>query len=208
MTPKGRFSQEFDTIFPEILQDLKETLIGYGQKETFDSLARGLEYNLQNAEQNIALLTMLTYEQMVKAKKITSPDYRLASILGWCGEILNAGILICDDVLDRGQMRRSLPSWYTLENVGLNAVTDAFLLHQFVFLTLTKHCRHLHCYTSLMELFHEVCFRTACGKSMDVACTRKSLNEFNLRDYKTMAVNKATFYNFYLPFALSMHLAG
>ncbi|XP_075144604.1 uncharacterized protein LOC142219549 [Haematobia irritans] len=208
MKSRSKFYKDMDSILPEILQDLETVIMGYGQYNTFVELVSALEYNLQNAEKNIALLTMRTYEQLVKANDITSPDFRSAHILGWCAEILNACILITDDVIDEGQLRRSLPCWYKLENIGLNALTHAFALIQSIFIILQKNFKHLECYTPLMELFHEVCFRTGCGKNMDVTCSKKRLDEFNMEDYKIMAVNKGTYYNFYLPFALAMYLAG
>lgn len=136
------------------------------------------------------------------------PDFRLAYLLGWCSEILNASILIYDDIIDQGNMRRELPSWHTLDDVGIIAATDAFLIEHCVFVILKKNFSHLRCYMELMELFHEVCFRSGCGKNMDIACSRKPVTAFKREIYDAMAVNKGSFYNFYLPFALAMHLAG
>lgn len=156
----------------------------------------------------MALLTYVTYEKLVEVHKITSPDFRLAHILGWCAEILSAGILILDDVVDKGTMRYGLPCWYTLSHVGMDAIMDAFLIEQVVFALIRKNFQHLDCYTNLIELFRDVCLRSAFGKNTDVDCTKRSVNDFNRETYNTTAINKGTYYNFYLPFAMSMYLAG
>ncbi|XP_058976268.1 uncharacterized protein LOC105261927 [Musca domestica] len=199
--------EEFRSILPEILEDLKNIIEGYGQPETFLWIKKAIEYNIQNANMKIAQLCIRTYKELIKSLNLKYSNIKYAYILAWCAEIFNVAILISDDVLDKGNMRRGLTSWPRLENVGILAITDAFILEQIVYALLKKHFSHLECYTNLIELFREVSLRSACGKHLEFMYTRKSVEEFKRETYNMMAVNKGSYYNFYLPFTLSMNLA-
>ncbi|XP_073820344.1 uncharacterized protein [Musca autumnalis] len=199
--------KNFLSVFPEILEDLQNIIEGYGQHETYIWIKKALEYNFQNANMKIAHLTIRTYEEVALNQVQESPNRRLAYILAWCAELFNASILMLDDVIDNGEMRRGLPSWHRLEGVGPNAITHAFILEHLIYALLKKHFSHLTCYTNIVELFRDVSLRTGCGKDMDSMFSKKSVAEFKRETYNTMAVNKGTYYNFYLPFTLAMHLA-
>ncbi|XP_073820343.1 farnesyl pyrophosphate synthase-like [Musca autumnalis] len=200
--------KEFWSILPEILEDFQNIFEEYGQSETFKQIKKALEYNFQNANMKIAHLTIRTYEELVLSQKIASPNRRLAYILAWCAEIYNVHILILDDIIDNGEMRRGLACWHRLESVGLNAITHSFMLEQLIYVLVQKHVSHLKCYTNILQLFRNVTLRSGCGKDMDSMFCKKSVAEFKRETYNTMAVNKGTYYNFYLPFALAMNLAG
>ncbi|XP_061389364.1 farnesyl pyrophosphate synthase-like [Musca vetustissima] len=107
----------------------------------------------------IAQLSIRTYEELVKSQNFKSPNLKHAYILAWCAEIFNIAILIFDDVLDNGEMRRGIRSWHRLESIGLNAINDAFIMEQMIYALLKKHFSHLEYPKILqqsMDIFSEI----------------------------------------------------
>lgn len=66
----------------------------------------------------------------------------------------------------------------------------------------------MDCYLDLMEVFHEVTFITTCGQSLDLLSTRNCVTTFSMANYNSLVANKTSYYTFYLPVVLAMHLAG
>jgi farnesyl diphosphate synthase len=64
------------------------------------------------------------------------------------------------------------------------AINDAFLLESFVFQILKKHFRSESCYLDLVELFHEVIYKTEMGQLLDLTSQpldeQPDLNRFTL----------------------------
>ena len=40
-----------------------------------------------------------------------------AFVIGWCAEILQAGFLIADDIMDNAEKRRGKDAWYKIPSV-------------------------------------------------------------------------------------------
>lgn len=167
-----------------------------------------MEYNLPKGKKNRGLITVLTYKSLVKSQDLKPENLRLAYILGWCVEMLNAFFLVNDDVMDSSITRRGQTCWHQLEDVGLTAINDALLMENAVYALLKKYFRNSDCYVELMELFHEITFITACGQNLDLLNAEKPVTTFTMDKYKATVANKTSYYTFYLPFAVAMHLAG
>lgn len=98
-----------------------------------------------------------------------------------------------------------------MPEVGLIAINDAFMLEAAIYQLLKRHFRHLPCYIDLVELFHEVSFKTEVGQQSDLLIAppdKVDLSAFSLERYNFMVKYKTAFYSFYLPVALALHLTG
>ena len=93
-------------------------------------------------------------------RPLTDEEYFRSAILGWCTELLQAALLVADDIMDSSQTRRGNTCWYLMPNVGMTAMNDAFMLVSSIFILLRKYFSSDKCYTNLLELFHEVMFKT------------------------------------------------
>ena len=116
--------------------------------------------------------------------------------------------LITDDIMDGSFTRRGQPCWYKLEDVGLIALNDSLMIENSIYHILKKHFGGTSYYVNLLELFHEIIFITSVGQSMDVNTANKDVVSFTMDKYEAIVANKTSYYTFYLPFALAMHMAG
>lgn len=116
--------------------------------------------------------------------------------------------LISDDIMDGSQTRRGQPCWYKLENVQMTAINDALMIESGIYIILKKYFSEKKYYVKLLELFHEISFITTVGQSLDLQTASKDVTSFTMERYKSIVSNKTAFYTFYLPVALSMHMAG
>lgn len=51
-------------------------------------------------------------------------------------------------------------------------------------------------------------FITTIGQSLDLQTASKNVDAFTMDRYKQIVYNKTSYYTFYLPIALAMHMAG
>ena len=97
-------------------------------------------------------------------RPLTDEEYFRSAILGWCTELLQAALLVADDIMDSSQTRRGHRCWYLMPNVGMTAMNDAFMLVSSIFILLRKYFSGDKSYTNILELFHEVMFKTEVWK--------------------------------------------
>ena len=93
-------------------------------------------------------------------RPLTDEEYFKSAILGWCTELLQAALLVADDIMDSSETRRGSKCWYMMPNVGMNALNDAFMLVSSIFILLQKYFSGDKNYIAILELFHEVMFKT------------------------------------------------
>lgn len=89
------------------------------------------------------------------------------------------------------------------------AINDAFLLESSIYILLRKHFRREECYVDLLELFHDITFKTELGQTCDLLTAPEDhvdLANFSVQKYTFIVVYKTAWYSFYLPVALSLHL--
>jgi len=204
-------SREFMSIFPDIVRDLTEAGRHTDIPEVTKRLAKVLQYNVPNGKKNRGLSVVAAYKMIETAENLTPENIRLANILGWCVEMVQSSFLISDDIMDSSETRRGKPCWYTLENVGLQAINDALMIENGLYSILRKYFSGLHCYVPAVELFHDVVMKTAMGQSLDSMCMingKPQLDTFTMSRYSSIVKYKTAYYTFQLPVALAMYLAG
>ncbi|XP_053962454.1 farnesyl pyrophosphate synthase-like isoform X4 [Anastrepha ludens] len=200
--------REFMAVYPDVVSELTEFANRYESKVAANWFEKALQYNLSPTNMKNSVITVLTYKHLVKGDQLTAENLRLAHLLGWCLELLHSVILITDDIVDNSTTRRGQFCWYKLEDVGFNAVNDAFMIENGIYELLKKHFRHLDCYVDQVELFRQSTFKFISGQTMDMLVGRRSVTTFTRNIYNEIVMNKTASYFFYLPMALALHLAN
>lgn len=102
---------------------------------------------------------------------------------------LQAYFLVADDIMDASITRRSQPCWYLSPSptattpsqgssitssthkhppVGMIAINDSFMIGSAIYYLLKVHFRKHACYVDLVELFHDITFKTEMGQLVDL----------------------------------------
>ena len=174
-----------------------------------------VQYTLPGGKLNRGTMVHLMLEDIQAAAnggvQCTPAELReTAHVLGWCVELVQAGFLVADDMMDGSVTRRGGPCWYMRPEVGTVAINDALILLSLVFRLLRRHCLELPAYSPLLELFNEVIFVTELGQLLDttgVAKVEADMAQFTKAYYKTIVHCKTADYTFYLPTACAMALS-
>mmetsp|Transcript_144673 Transcript_144673/g.463554 ORF Transcript_144673/g.463554 Transcript_144673/m.463554 type:complete len:493 (-) Transcript_144673:93-1571(-) len=206
--PKG----SFEKVGKFLLKEMEDELPGMYElpKKEVEWVRRSLEYNTLGGKMNRGLIVVETGVELLKSqgKTPTSTDLCRFAILGWCVELLQACMLMADDMMDGSLTRRGAPCWYRLENVGLLATNDFLMVEMFVYKALKRHFGQEPYFVWLVDLFLETTFQTECGQLLDSICSNCELEELTTERWTLLVKYKTAFYSFYLPVALSMLVVG
>ncbi|XP_076307995.1 farnesyl pyrophosphate synthase isoform X3 [Tachypleus tridentatus] len=204
--------QAFDQLFQEIVAELTEEQKELELQEVFRWFKQVLEYNVLGGKRNRGLAVVMSYKLLAKPEELTAENIKLAQILGWCVEMLQAFFLVSDDIMDQSITRRGKLCWYKRKEVGLVGFNDAVLLESSVYYVLKRFLRNHFCYLNILELFLETSKKTAQGQCLDMLSTppgtRPDFSCFTQDRYNAIVKYKTAFYSFCLPVQLAMHLAG
>ncbi|KAL7978118.1 hypothetical protein Chor_005105 [Crotalus horridus] len=193
--PAATDKEEFVHFFPQIVRDLLENELHVPEvADAVTRLKRVIEYNAVGGKYNRGLTVVAALRELVKPDQPDPKTFRIALIVGWCVELLQAFFLITDDIMDSSLTRRGRPCWYRQEGIGLDAINDALLVESSVYQLLRRHCREQPYYLNLMELFLQSTYQTELGQTLDL--------------YKAIVKHKTAYYSFYLPVAAAMYMAG
>lgn len=210
---KAAVRKQFIDEFQPILEDLLDLLKLYNMpEEALSWFKENFNYNVPGGKLNRGLSVVDSYA-ILKGKavhELSHEEYKKLVILGWCLEMLQAFFLVADDMMDRSETRRGQPCWYKKEGVGLIAINDSFLLEGAIYMLLKQHFKQESYYVDLLELFHEVTFKTELGQFLDliVEAEHQKLDQFSMGKHTFVVIYKTAYYSFYLPVALAMHVAG
>ncbi|XP_005104006.1 farnesyl pyrophosphate synthase isoform X2 [Aplysia californica] len=201
----------FDEVFPMLMNDLEKH--GVRDPETSGAVAwfkRAALYNVPHGKKNRGISVVQTYRHLVEDP--TEENLKIARVLGWGVEFLQAYFLVADDIMDQSITRRGQPCWYKQEDVSLTAINDSFFLESTIYQMLKKYIREQPYYVNVLELFLEVNYQTVTGQCLDMTTALPEGNvdftQFTMERYSAIVKWKTAFYSFYLPVALAMHMAG
>lgn len=198
---------QFMTVWPDLVRDLNDFAKKYDASgEASKWFSQALQYNVPKGKKNRGLATVIAYKML--SNEPSEEDIRLAHILGWCVELLQAVFLITDDIIDGSTTRRGQPAWHTVSGVGYTAINDSLMIEAGIFHLLEKHFSQTPYYNRLVKLFHDVIFITTLGQSLDIQTSKLNVLDFTMDTYKSIVRNKTSYYTFYLPVALAMHMTG
>ncbi|KAG5645165.1 hypothetical protein DXG03_006789 [Asterophora parasitica] len=221
---KAARKARFEAVFAIIRDDLVDHCTKEGlPQEAVDWYRKSLEYNVQGGKLTRGMSVVDTVE-ILKGRTLTKDEFVNAAILGWSVELLQAYFLVADDLMDGSITRRGQPCWYRSRNpafpalsssgvkyppVGLIAVNDAPMLKSAIFQLLKMHFRRKPYYIDIVELFHDMAYKTEMGQLTDMVTAPPEvidLARFSLERYRTIARFKTAYYSFHLPVALAMYM--
>ncbi|PWY88232.1 terpenoid synthase [Aspergillus heteromorphus CBS 117.55] len=160
--------ERFKSIFPIILNDALDYARSFhASDEMLSWFEKSLTHNTTNGKHLRGLLIPNTLSHIL-SRPLASSEFISAAKLGWLLELLQASVLMCDDIEDGDVTRRGKASWHAVPGVGLRAINDAAMLESTVFALLKRYFRDLECYVDLVEVFHETVFRTGAGQMVDL----------------------------------------
>ena len=174
-----------------------------------------LHYTVPGGKMNRGLSVPHTYSLLVP--DCQERDIHLANVLGWSVEMLQAFFLVADDIMDSSITRRGQPCWYRRDGVGLAGFNDSLVLETGVYTMIRLYFRSKPYYLQLLETMLEVTRFTVYGQSLDTSTANNftmvkghpdSLNIFSMDRYTAIVKYKTSFYSFYLPVVLAIHMAG
>lgn len=116
-------------------------------------------------------------------------------------------MVIHDDMLDGGLIRRGVPCWHTLEDVGIYAVNDYILLIHSGYFILQNHCRDHPAYVRLFEYLSEGVFSTHMGQIMNFV-DMGTVADFTVERCRTAQLATTSDFLFYTPLSMLMALVG
>ncbi|KAG8528822.1 uncharacterized protein KY384_006511 [Bacidia gigantensis] len=201
-------TRDFDEIFPVLVDDLVEHAKAYGvPRETLDWYKNSLQHNVLGGKANRGK-SVIDASADLLGRPLTDDEYFRSAILGWCTELLQAALLVADDIMDSSQTRRGNTCWYRMPNVGMNALNDAFMLVSSIFVILQKYFHGDKNYIHILELFHEVMFKTEIGQLADLLTApeeKLNFDQFSFEKYRFIVNFKTSYYSFFLPATLSLY---
>ncbi|KAG9193357.1 farnesyl diphosphate synthase [Alternaria panax] len=205
--------KDFESVWPRIVADLQEHCKQYKlPQQSLDWFIKSLDYNTVGGKCNRGM-SVIDTTSILQNKTLdpSSEEYFRPALLGWMIELLQAFFLVSDDIMDSSKTRRSAPCWYLAPKVGMTAINDAFMLEASIYVLLKKHFRQDKNYVDILELFHEVSFKTECGQLCDLLTAPEdevNLDNFDLDKFTFIVIYKTAYYSFYLPVALALHHIG
>ncbi|GAB4822318.1 hypothetical protein N2152v2_009364 [Parachlorella kessleri] len=205
---KKDFLKVFEQLRDEIVND---DLLGEQPEFAKKWMEEMLNYNVPHGKLNRGMAVLDVYRSLKKGQDLKEEEVFRANTLGWCIELLQAFFLVADDIMDNSVTRRGQPCWYRQPKVGMVAINDGILLDAAIYRSLRRHLGGLPCYTALLDLFHEVTYKTSHGQLLDTINTpvgTVDLSRYTLDTYLRIVTYKTAFYTFYLPVACGMRLAG
>ncbi|CAG5121297.1 unnamed protein product [Candidula unifasciata] len=201
---------EFDALFLELVDELTKNEIKNPEiADAFIWFKEVLHYNVPFGKKNRGVSVVTSYKHLVP--EASEADLKIARVLGWCVELLQAFFLVADDIMDNSLTRRGQPCWYKKEKVGNTAINDSFFLECTIYSLLKKYIRDKPYYLSIMELFLETTLQTVTGQCLDLTTAASEgvdFSKFTMERYSAIVKWKTAFYSFYLPVAIAMYMAG
>jgi len=199
----------FATLRDDVLTHLRER--HSMPDEVIDWMRELCDYTVPGGKLNRGL-TVLHTARILRSGALSASDARLAMVLGWCIEWLQAFFLVADDLMDQSHTRRGHPCWFRRPEVGLNAANDSLLLQSCIYVLLDKYMSSHAGYAQAVRLFTEVTLQTELGQLLDMRSTPPNepldLDRFTPQRHRDIVRYKTAFYSFYLPLALGMLVAG
>ncbi|XP_065204418.1 farnesyl pyrophosphate synthase-like [Planococcus citri] len=206
-------SKEFMDVFPDIVRDLTSAGRHPDIPDANNWYAKVLEYTVPGGKKNRGLTVVTAYRVFCPPAELTPANIRLAHVLGWCVEMLQAFLLILDDIIDGAEMRRGYPCWYQLHENKNIAINDGVLVENGIYVILKKYFRDKPYYLDILEACQDAIFKTSMGQLSEILMCRtfqetRKFDTFTIDRYNTITKYKTSYYSFHLPVALSMYMAG
>ncbi|XP_053224548.1 farnesyl pyrophosphate synthase isoform X1 [Podarcis raffonei] len=171
---------QFVGFFPQVVKDLTEDDLHNAEvSDVVARLKQVVEYNAVGGKYNRGLTVVAAFRELAAPEQQDPKSFQRALAVGWCIELLQAFLLVADDIMDYSETRRGHPCWYKKEEIGLDAVNDAFLLESLIYRLLKRYCRGQPYYLNLLELFLQTSYQTELGQALDLITAPPSKVDLN-----------------------------
>ncbi|XP_063711169.1 farnesyl pyrophosphate synthase-like [Symsagittifera roscoffensis] len=212
---KEDFRKRYESVLESVLScDVLST--DTRLSDVLERLRSLLDYTVPDGKLNRGLAVVQTYQLIENSRTDINDDEKQALkeqaiYVGWAVEIMQAFFLIADDMMDHSETRRGKPCWYKVPSVDLDAINDTFFLEQIVYKLIKAKCHKLPCYPKIVDLFHDIVYRTTIGQTMDLVTApvgKPNLDKFSEERYLSIATYKTAYYSIYLPIVCAVLLTG
>ncbi|VDL93438.1 unnamed protein product [Schistocephalus solidus] len=135
---------------------------------------KSAKYNVPTGKKIRGLLCVAAFKAFSNGSEqlVTT---RVANLVGWCIEMIQAGFLVHDDLIDNSPMRRGRTSWPELQKeagLGLISINDGLHLvlcaQQLLFSVLGETAASREICFQLVKLFGDCAHFTCLGQALDV----------------------------------------
>ncbi|PHH65297.1 hypothetical protein CDD81_2709 [Ophiocordyceps australis] len=202
---------DFNATLTRLTEELVEKLRSMGYpRDAAEMYRKCLLINTQGGKLH-RCWTVLDTGKTLRHGALTEIETEDLMVLGWLVEMLSAGYLIWDDIMDQSETRRGKPCWYLREDVGLMSINDGCLLVSSVFILLKSHFKNHPAYHDLVDMFQETALQIELGQGYDMlTASRKygGLKEFTRDKYDFIVEHKTAYYTSYTPMALPLVYLG
>ena len=202
-----KYDKMFDEAFPGIVDQLvTEDEANPDIHQAAVLLRECLNYNTFDGKKSRGKMVYCVL-YFLSGGKPSPCDVDNAIHLGWCVEILQAFLLVADDIMDKSDLRRGKPCWY--KKVGCTAINDTYLLEQCVYKIIDKKFSTQPFLLDVYRHFHNITYLTGMGQELDMFISENPcLDNYTLDRYEAIVKYKTAYYSFYFPVILGMILAG
>ncbi|XP_006572097.2 farnesyl pyrophosphate synthase [Apis mellifera] len=198
------------TVWPNIVNELTKD----NNEELLDVnkwITEVLEYNVPKGGKRRSVSFVIACKLLTSQNQLTEENTRLAHILAWCIEIMQAVHTMADDILDHANMRRNQPAWHV--KIGLFAVNDILLIETCIYKLIQKYFKSKNCYGDIMNTFLKYHRKAGYGECLDILTStdwKKNFNFdlFSMDRYNTIIKYKTSYFSFVLPFILAMRFTN
>lgn len=117
-----------------VLKSLKETLIKSAirslkskeAEECSKRITAIFDHNMAGGKHQRSRLALNTF--LALSPKASEDDIFKAAKVSGTMEMVQTYFLILDDIMDQSKFRRGRPCWYTVPEIGLQAINDSFII--------------------------------------------------------------------------------
>lgn len=201
--------RDFMAVFPDIVREVVEH--DKSTPELASLYTKILQYNVATGKKIRGLNVVYSYRLLTKPEQLTPENVKVSQVVGWCVEMLQAFMLVLDDIIDESTTRRGRPCWNKLPDVGVKAVVHSLLIEGAIYKLLKKYLSGTPAYVPIMELFLNSTLLTSIGQVLDCNTTHQSdvcFDKITMERYNYIITHKTANYTFHLPVAAAMYLAG
>lgn len=123
-------------------------------------------------------------------------------------EVQQAYLLVADDIMDKGELRRGKLCWYRVDNKGTRAINDCQQQESFMSYIIDTCEIDEITRCKLWKLFRQVKLYTELGQMLDLKTNSINISElkkddliniYTIEKYERIVLLKTTYYTFFLP---------
>ncbi|CAG9830973.1 unnamed protein product [Diabrotica balteata] len=177
--------------FSDVHDDiLNQQLVYYKQypdlRQTYSKL---LHYTMHLEPRYIGrgIFSIYAYKLLEKPELFTEENLKKACVIAWCHKLMDATIIVEDDIVDVTELRYNKPAWYKVEDVGEHkAILDAAFLSSSMWFLLLKHLSTHKYFPNIMKQILTIF--SVCNVSERIDITQHRIEDLEKHTYSAKGV--------------------